>query len=199
MFYNYLASRKQTQVPTAGFTLVELLVSISIMVLVAGVIIARQSAFNGAVLLRSQAYDVALDIREVQLSAVSASGRSGQFRSVLGIAFNTNSSQNGFYKIFADADSDGFFDAAEAFGQQGILDKRFEIRAIRAVGSSVPISEVSIVFVRPNFDARFFRGPGTEINVSSIEIDIARKGVVGTGVETVRTVEVTSTGQITVQ
>lgn len=175
------------------------MVSISIMLIVSSVILARQSAFNGAVLLRSQLYEVALAVREVQLSAVSAeSNGSGSFSSVQGIYFDTVSVNNGSYGIFQDADGDSFYDSNEQSGKQGIIDKRFEVRAIRAVGAVINGTSVSIVFQRPNFDAQFYSSTG-KINASSIEIDIAKRGNSGTTNDVVRTLEITATGQITVK
>lgn len=201
MFWNYLASlnkNKKTCQPNwqGGFGLIELMVSISIMVIVAAIILIQQSSFNSAILLRSQAYEVALQLRDIQLSAVSASSDgSGVFKSVLGAYFNSNNTHDGQYSIFRDTDSDGFYDAGEAFGIQGILDKRFEIKEIRTAGGAIePV--ISIVFTRPNFDARFFTGASTEAHVPSVEIDIVRRGDVS-GLK--RTVEVTSTGQIAVK
>jgi type II secretory pathway pseudopilin PulG len=177
-----------------GFGLIELMVSISIMMLVSAVILARQSSFNGAVLLRSQVYDVALAVREVQLGAVSAeSNGSGLFRSVDGVYFDT--ANDNAYKVFKDANSNYFYDATEQFGKQGVIDNRFQIRAIRANGSK---TQLSVVFERPNFDARFFDTNG-EIATSSVEIDIARRGVAGTTNDVMRTLEITKTGQITVR
>jgi type II secretory pathway pseudopilin PulG len=177
-----------------GFGLIELMVSIAIMMLVSAVILARQSSFNGAVLLRSQAYDVALAAREVQLGAVSAeSNGSGAFRSVDGIYFDT--SADGSYKVFKDANGDYFYQSTEQFGKQGVIDNRFQIRAIRANGSK---TQLAVVFERPNFDARFFGSSG-EIATSSVEIDIARRGVAGNTSDVVRTLEITKTGQITIK
>jgi prepilin-type N-terminal cleavage/methylation domain-containing protein len=201
MFWNYLVSlnkNKKTSQPNwqGGFGLIELMVSISIMAIVAAIILIQQSSFNSAILLRSQAYEVALQLRDIQLSAVSASSNgSGAFKSVLGAYFNSDNAHDGQYSIFRDTDSDGFYDAGEAFGIQGILDKRFEIKEIRTAGGAIE-PDISIVFTRPNFDARFFTDPGTEAHVPSVEIDIVRRGDVS-GLK--RTVEVTSTGQIAVK
>lgn len=201
MFYNYLVTSKKRLTATlknsqSGFSLIELLVSISIMVIVMAIVFARQSSFNGAVLLRDEAYSLALQIREIQLNAVSVSGEAGVFRSVLGVYLDSAPAKNGFYNLFKDADSDGFYDTGEEYGVQGILDRRFEIRNIRAGGATT--TEMSIIFVRPNFDARFFDSSG-EISVTSVEIDIARRGVAGFGNDVLRTVEITSTGQIAVK
>jgi len=191
--------------PQSGFGLVELMVSISIMVLVSAIMLTNQSSFNGSILLRSQAYEIALQLREIQLSAVSASSNgSGDFHSVLGVHFDSTSANNNIYNIFKDSssgsNSNGFYDSGEAFGIQGIVDRRFEIREIRAIGTdTISGYAVSVVFERPNFDARFFDSSGELTNTSSIEIDIARRGVTGVGVGVLRTVEITSAGQIAVQ
>lgn len=202
MFYNYLllSRRKNNQAidlkNQQGFSLVELLVSISILVIVMSIVFVRQGAFNSSVLLRGEAYELALQIREIQLNAVSVTNDSGFFRSVLGVHLDTSSTRNGFYNIFRDADADGFYDAGEEYGLQGVLSRRFEIREIRAGGNAV--DELSIVFVRPNFDARFFDSNG-EIAVTSVEVDVAVRGATGTGNSVLRTLEITSTGQIAVK
>ena len=184
---------------SAGFGLVELLVSVSIMALVSGIVLTRQSGFNSAVLLQSEAYEVALTIRDVQLSAVSVTGDPtdiDSFRETKGIHFDTSGSLSRLYQPFTDGDDDDYFDPAEATGPPQRLSDRFYIREIRAGGN--PREALSIVFDRPNFDARFIDSSG-EINVTSVEIEIAPVGVTGdTCGEDYRVVEVTSTGQVTV-
>lgn len=202
MFWNFLAFHKdKTELTLSkkqrGFGLIELMISISIMAIVSAVILSRQSAFNSAVLLRNQAYEVALQTRQVQLSAVSAAGDSGDFRSVLGIYIDTTIGNNDRYYLFKDVDSDGFYDAGEEYGTRGSLDSRFEFRNIRS-GVDTP-GQVSIVFVRPNFDARFFDAPSSELSSETVEIDVALKGSTDTGPGDLRTIEITSTGQIAVQ
>jgi hypothetical protein len=171
------------------------------MVIVVGVILIRQSSFNSAVLLRSQAYEIALQLREVQLSAVSASNQSAgnNFRDVLGVHFSTATADAGRYRIFRDRDGNNFYSGAiEEFGIQGKLDERFQIRAIQQVGGST-VPNLSIVFERPNFDAMFYTAAG-ESTASAIQIVIAIRGgdIPGLCGVHYRTVEVTSTGQIAV-
>lgn len=187
----------------AGFGLVELVVSIGIMVMVMGVIIVKNSSFNGATLLRDQAYVVALDVRSVQLQAVSAERSTEDFRNVYGLYFDTNNPN--VYKIFRDnQDGSGYynysFDSGEEYGKPGQIDGRFSIDAIRLVGSSVTTpSSVSVVFERPNFDARIFANGSEDSSVSGVEIDVRVKGTSGDGANKVRTIEVTKTGQISVK
>lgn len=51
---------------TTGFTLVELLVTISIFVILTGVVLFNQSKFNSTILLTNLAYDTALTVRQAQ-------------------------------------------------------------------------------------------------------------------------------------
>lgn len=194
---------KSPVLSAGGFSLVELMISITIMVIVISIVFTRQGAFNGAVILRGQAYEAALTVREVQLNAVSAIGDAGTFRSVYGVHFDSASANNGRYRIFKDsstgANANGFYNNGEEYGQQSFLDGRFEVRAVRPIGDTMrPTGGLSIVFVRPNFDARFFDSAG-EVDASSVEVDIARKGSTGSGPGAIRTLEVTATGQISVK
>jgi type II secretory pathway pseudopilin PulG len=182
----------------AGFGLVELLVSISIMILVLGVIMVKHSSFNGATLLRGQAYDIALTVRETQLLAISATDLGSGFRNVYGLHFNTANPTS--YKFFRDADNDYFYDAVEEVGKQGQIDRRFEISAIRLIGGGAT-SQVSLLFERPNFDAKIYTASGVPAGgaVSGVEIDVRVKGTTGTSTGDIRTIEVTRAGQISVK
>jgi type II secretory pathway pseudopilin PulG len=199
--FNHLKN-KQPNIQS-GFGLIELLVSISIVIIVTSVILVKHTSYNGAVLLRSEAYKVALQIREVQLSAVSVIIEANNFRNAFGLYFNTASYPNLYY-TFRDANDNTFFDAGENIGKNHNIDARFEIDEIRLMNGLVEVStqeDIAIIFERPNFDARFFTAPGTEVaaNISTIEIDIRLKGASGDTVGEVRTVEVSKTGQITVK
>ena len=58
---------------TRAFTLVELLVSIAIIGILTSIVTLRYQSFDGTVLLKSAAYDIALALREVQVKASSIS------------------------------------------------------------------------------------------------------------------------------
>jgi hypothetical protein len=188
-----------------GFGLVELMVSISVMVLVTSVILVKHDSYNGATLLRSQAYEIALQLREIQLLSISATEAGSGYRNVYGVHFSTSTTDT--YFIFRDDDDDYYFDAGavppEKFGKQGTLSSEFVIDAIRLLGTLGPTNEdeLSVTFERPNFDAKFYTGPNTSVanTVSGVEIDIRTKGTTGPGSGNIRTVEITRTGQITVK
>jgi prepilin-type N-terminal cleavage/methylation domain-containing protein len=105
-----------------GFTLVELLVTISIFVLLTGVVLFNQNNFNSSILLTNLAYDTALTIRQAQTYGINvkefatSSSATSQFVPY-GVHFNI--AQNKSFILFADIDydsslrsSDGFYDSA---------------------------------------------------------------------------------------
>lgn len=185
----------------AGFGLIELLVSISIMVMVIGTVLARQDAFNSASLLRAEAYDLALQIREIQLIAVSSEARGGgasTFRSVYGVYFT--SADRGQYIPFRDAGiGNNFYNPGEELPSIIKLDPRFTISEIRTYDPTLDQTdppELSIIYQRPNFDARFNQVVNAPVNgVTSVEIDVALRS----DPATFKTVEITKTGQISVK
>jgi len=208
MRFHFLAlfkSRSATPA-TAGFSMIELLVSIGIIVLVLTITLTRQSSFNSAVLLRSEAFDMALAIREVQLSAVSAvnidtSAGSGEFRSTLGVYVNTTDRNE--YRLFRDSASgsedNDRYDPGEEFGVSGSIDPRFEIGTIEVVGATDP-SQLSIVFQRPNYDAEFSNASGPLSTATAARIQLRLKGsAAGNCGDQWRIIEITTAGQIAVE
>ncbi len=83
-----------------GFTLVELLVTISMFVIITGVVLVNSKKFDSTVLLHNFAYDVALTIKQAQTYAVNVRETSN-----LGV-----SSDNLFkydYGVYFDVDQNG--------------------------------------------------------------------------------------------
>ncbi len=189
MYYQFSSQRTHHR----GFGLVELMVSMSIMALVSAVIITRQSSFNGAVLLRNQAYEIAFALREAQLLAVSGGDEAVRR---YGVYFNTGAATQHQYILFRDSDEDGRYDNGEQIGLTGKLDTRFEVR--EAFVDTSAHNEMVILFERPNFDAKYYNSSGVEQNDNVAYVDIARTGITASDVGSVRRVQVSNTGQISV-
>jgi len=175
----------------SGFTLVELLVCISIVTIVSAVILVRNNSFNGAVLLRNQSYELAFALRQAQLLAVSGTGNTRQY----GVFINTSAATKKQYIIFSDDDNDERYDVGEQVGLTGRLDSRFEIR--EAFANTTGSAQLSVIFRRPNFDGLFFNGSGGLLDGPAY-IDVAQVGKAGDSSGEVRRVSVTSSGQISV-
>jgi type II secretory pathway pseudopilin PulG len=190
-------SHARTKQPSRGFGLVELMVSISIMVLVMTVILVRQRSFDNAVLMRNQAYELAFALREAQLLAVSGVDESAgsnptQFRRY-GVQF---SSTTGQYITFRDANADGRYTTDTSgdvqIGVVGRLDRRFRFGGLRAGSENYQV--VSVTFVRPNFDAVFREQDGGTFVAGPMTITIGS----ATGGSGSRQVSITSAGNISV-
>lgn len=185
-----------------GFGLIELLVSISIMVLVTTIVLAGHSSFNGSVLLRSQAYEIALRLREVQLAAVGVSGAGvNDFRSLAGAQFSQG---NNKYLIFSTPDTNpSWLGNVTQAGPMGVLDKRFVISDISALGSGTSYNgTIQIVFNRPNFDAKFFHnGIPLASSEHTLVISIGPQGAIGGSRSVIneKKITVTRSGQISVE
>jgi len=211
MYFPFLASYKRRPAGSLnqGFSMIELMVSIAIVVLVLTVTLTRQDSFNSAVLLRSEAFDLALAIREMQLGAVSAQGDgAGGYRATQGVYFDIRPTGGDpqQYTLFRDSAIDGnnIYDGAdsgEALGLPGSIDSRFEITEIEMIGSTNSDPDtLSVVFRRPNFDAQFYENRSTEIvDATAARIRLSVSGSTGSVCgEDYREIEITATGQITV-
>lgn len=184
-----------------GFTITELLVSIGIMLLITGILITRYGTFNSAVLLKSQAYEVALLIRKAQLYAVSSQSDEGnyQYSDRYGVYLSKGDQT---YVLYRNENADSRYNAGTDVAlETAQLDDRFELRDIVDAdngGDPVGDGDISIVFTRPNFDAVFYDGSGL-LGVGVVYLEIVTSDGEGNDSGTLRTVEVTSAGQITVQ
>lgn len=209
MQYN-IRSRKTR--PTRGFTVVELMVTLGIVVLVTGVVMIRYSSFNSSVLLTSQAYLVGFDIREAQSLAVSVRGNSSEFREEYGMYFDmANPAQ---YILFQDDATNGAHTPARYHAGEGIgipykVDSRFEIinlcgtnSASRTCYASDPsttgevvdtaFNNVAVSFKRPDFDAAFYNA--SKSGLQSVEIHFGNDQTT-----IIKKVVVYASGQISVE
>lgn len=202
--------RKSHRKSQDGFTLVELMVTLGIIVLVTGVVMVRYASFNSSVLLNSQAYITAFDVREAQSLAVSVRGFSNQFREEYGLHFAMSDPFS--YTLFLDDASYGDtkpaqFNPDEAIGSPYSLDPRFAIVDLCGTttdGTTTCYSDdadfdyITISFKRPDFDAAFH---GDLTNLSSVEIIFGSSKDIGVQnpSDITRSVVVYQSGQIAVE
>lgn len=140
----------------AAFSILEVLVTAAIIGIITAVIVLNYSSFNNAVLLKSQAYEIALDIREAQQFAVSVRGAGGEFREDYGLYFST--SEPGQYRLFRDQgtiekrDDTGrlislaYYDDGEEIGPPYFIDSRFAISSICVNDCAHVVDDLSISF-----------------------------------------------------
>lgn len=196
----------QTKVHLSGFSLVELMVTIGIVVLVTGIVMVRYSSFNSAVLLNSQAYLLAFDLREAQSLAISVRGRGDEFRQEYGMYFDVAGNPNQ-YLLFQDNNSDILtkYNEGEEINEPYVIDPRFTIVDLCGTPTNTGIEScystggpeyISISFARPDFDAEMHgQGFGSNEPLSSARIIVG----VSDNDDFTKTVEVTASGQISVE
>lgn len=174
-----------------GFTLVELLVTISIFVILTGVVLFNQSRFNSTILLKNLAYDTALTIRQAQTYGINikefneGDGNDSQFVPY-GVHFDKNQANKSFI-LFADTEfnlktnpdltpfnPNGIKDLGKCNPSEGCVN-RYSIKRGNYIsdlcvedGSGCnSVDTLDIMFRRPNPDAKIF-GDGADDKTGAV-------------------------------
>ena len=204
-----MGCRRRLEAVARGFSLIELMVVISIFGILTSILVYKNSDFNNTILLTNVAYEVALTIRQAQVYGVNVSSAGGaNFRSGYGVNINMASADQ--MTLFSDQfvgnapEGDYIYDSSELLSQinftRGYSIKGFCLKNLSAGGNqdcftNGSSAEVAIVFVRPNPDAHIrYKNGNTTVEYDQIEITITTQD----GTKT-KTVLVTNTGQITIQ
>src|ERR1035437_3827885 len=90
---------------SAGFTLVELMVTVGIFLFMTALVVAKYGSFNDGTLLTSMSYDVALSLRSAQSYGlnVQSYNSSNQFNYPYGIHFSSAAGSNNQMILFVDS------------------------------------------------------------------------------------------------
>jgi len=176
----------------------------SIIGIITAIIVIRYGAFYSTVLLKSQAYELALDLREAQVFAISTKVQPGEFfgeasiyREEYGIAFDMDTPNS--YQLFLDNGNSipAVYNSSEAIGNSFVVDSRFVISKICVNECSTTVDNLSISFKRPNFDAitAYLNSADVPTQVNDARIEI--QSVVDSSA--IMAVEISAAGQISVK
>lgn len=195
----------------AGFTLVELLVTITMFVIITGVVLINSNTFDNTVLLHNFVYDVALTIKQAQIYGVNTlESGSGLFNTQLqgyGVYFDRSiPNGNTHFVLFNDTNSDKKYpDVTTCLTdseciQKYSMTKGTFIQSICVVGNSGgncnEVNQLSILFIRPNPEALIFVNNGQSIQSPSPQY---AKIILSSAGGATSSVVVTSVGQIYVK
>ncbi len=192
-----ISPARRTQ--SSGFTVVELMVSASILIVITSVVFAQHSRFSGNLLISNLAYDMALTLRQAQVYGLSVrefGTGSGEFDIGYGVHFDQSTPTA--YILFVDRDKNGRYDSVaenvEIFSlRQGNLIRQFcatlSSGTEKCAGSGITI--LDIVFVRPDPDANIRSDVAGDLYRSARITVESPQGVA-------RLIDVVATGQISV-
>ena len=200
MSANSTYQKKSIRSPRRGFSLVELIVVISIFSLITGIILTRHSQFNSSLLLSNLAYEVALSIREAQVFGLSSRQSGSTFDLGYGVHFDSLTPAS--YIVFADLDRNNVYTSSgDAVLETYTLQRAHAIGNICVTdgsGSETCVSggsftQLDIGFERPDPDAYITVDGVTSTLYGSAKI------ILSAPQNNSRTIRVVSTGQISVE
>lgn len=171
-----------------GFTLIEMLVTVSIFALLSVVVVARNAAFDNEVLLNNLAYDIALSIRQAQQFGINVRVAQGQFDAPYGVHFDAGSVT---YTSFIDRDGNGIYGGPTSGELLEVytLGRGAQVNMLCNLDTQAcGLSALDVIFKRPEPDAIINNGA-----MSSGRIELISSRQAGT-----RYIDVSSTGQIAI-
>lgn len=185
-----------------GFTIIELVVVIAIVVIITGVVLLRQRDFDNTTLLKNTGYEFALSVKEAQSYGVSVRREVGNVGGRYGIHINLDSPKSTILYTDNSVENNSYDVGEER--QVNEFEKSFSIKSICVVpmGGEEECSNVSdssikgleILFVRPNPDAHLY-----VVRVGNV-LESVSKARVTIGNARGKTIDVviTSIGQVSV-
>ncbi len=141
-----------------GFTLIELMVVMAIATIIMTALVVQQSQWNDSLIVSTQAYELALMIRQAQIYSLgvkedTAGTESDKFNIGYGVYFSQDNLNQ--YIYFADRDGDKKYDLGEAI-ETKTFNRGVTIKDVCGTGNNGcfpgngPLASVSILFLRPD-------------------------------------------------
>ncbi len=166
-----LKFKKRTTL-SQGFSLIELLITMSIMMIVSGLVFFNHSRFNSNILIENLAYEISLTIRQAQSFGWLVKETSGGFEGGYGVHFDSDSDE---FLIFADTHPSGAPNHIYDAGSDEIIDELKMMNNNKidqlCVETDCSAGILDISFVRPNPDA-FIRADGSGTDKATAEIHV---------------------------
>jgi prepilin-type N-terminal cleavage/methylation domain-containing protein len=185
----------------SGFTLVELLVTLTIFSIMTGIVLYNQQNFNNTIFLNNLAHDIALTARQAQTYGINVKefAEGAGFRSY-GISFNKSFNKN--FVLFADnpfPSTNGIFDNIsftcpndDSECVDNFIIKNSNYIKSLCDESNCDLDSLDITFVRPNPDA-LIKVNGSATNHPYAKIIVASEN------GNTKSIIIRSTGQIYVE
>lgn len=154
-----------------GFTLLELMVTVSIMVIILSIMVFNFSKTDNKTVLAQIAYGVALNIRQAQVNSISVKSVGGVFENGYGVHFAVGDKYVNFY-----VDKNGTIKETGLDNGSSIeeikIPNGYQISDI-CDGESCSISSADVTFWRPDPSARLTSPDGNTLYGGPLKIELS--------------------------
>jgi len=221
--FRFFGNRPRTN-GSRGFTVIELMVVVAIMMVLTTVFLFRQQKFDSSTLLRSLGYSIALTVRQAQIYGSSIRENSpgafaaGSAAGAYGVYFSGTTS----YILFADANNNGLYTSGGTEDTKVfVLNTKYSVKTFCGLRGSTmdcattcpstlptgittciagAITNLTILFKRPNPDACFASSayPNACIVGGTQVYASGYVQIIGSDGVTTRSINATQTGAISV-
>ena len=136
-----------------GFSMIELLVTISILIVVSGLVFFNQSRFHSNILIENLAYEISLTIRQAQSYGLQTKESEGGFSAGYGVRFDVT--ENDKFIFYADKDGNHIYDTNDVIVDELKMTNKNKINKLCASAncSEGEVDMLNIAFIRPDPDA----------------------------------------------
>lgn len=195
---------KKSTLKSGGFTMIELLVTMSIFLMLTGAVLANYRTFNTNALFANASEDVVLSLRQAQVYGASTKGHGAacpgsSFDCSYGVHFSTTDPH--LIRIFVDVNGNRIYDAGEQFGEVVQWANNISVTGVKCgLITADCVGVMDVTFNRPNPDA--YIADNVFLTYAPLPISGFDKGwIVLTDTNTGKTITttITSAGQISIQ
>jgi len=165
-----ILKKKEKKNARRGFTLIELMVVVAIMLIMTGVIFFNYNSFNDSMLLTNSAYDLSLSIRQAQVYGTAVREGTGwtpvspidansynNFAYAYGMHFDT-SDPTGFSLFVDNGSANGAYDpGVDSKLQTYVFQRGIKVEKLCVSYNGAPcypVTSLDITFLRPNPESR---------------------------------------------
>lgn len=194
-----------------GFTLIELIVVISIFAILSSIMVFNYGSFKSSLSIQNLADDIALSVRKAQGYAIGVHGYgiSNSFDSGYGVHFSTaestagsvsgNVGSNKSFILFANINNDKEYDSSPSCGDPTSSTECLEVLSITSADEikeillgSTSVATLDIMFKRPNPEPKFYVNGSYDASISSVKIKISNDNGIS------KIITISNVGQISV-